>query len=295
VQAKPSQSNPKPTKITDDEDRSQASAAPESYVNRRTTSRAPSISRFLRNGWDTQNLNTPLVLESHEDTLALRALLGLPSCTGCEPGSNNWVIAGCHTASGKPMLSNDMHLGLTEPNIWYMADLKANGNHGAPDFHAAGVTLPGMPCVIAGHNEHVAWGFTALYADVQDLYIEQLDGKGNFQNLDGDWKPLQIDHEVIKVRGGKDVVLDVQLTAHGPLLNPIMEKEKRPIVDPLRPNPQLAASLPTQRRLQLEGVFRRACHLVLAHAECGLQRRSGTHCLSRDWQSSGARRRIYSL
>jgi penicillin amidase len=229
VQAKPSQSNPKPTKITDDEDRSQASAAPESYVNRRTTSRAPSISRFLRNGWDTQNLNTPLVLESHEDTLALRALLGLPSCTGCEPGSNNWVIAGRHTASGKPMLSNDMHLGLTEPNIWYMADLKANGNHGAPDFHAAGVTLPGMPCVIAGHNEHVAWGFTALYADVQDLYIEQLDGKGNFQNLDGDWKPLQIDHEVIKVRGGKDVVLDVQLTAHGPLLNPILEKEKRPI------------------------------------------------------------------
>ena len=61
------------------------------------------------------------------------------------------------------------------PNIWYMADLRA------PGFHAAGVTLPGMPFVIAGHNEHVAWGFTALYADVQDLYVEKLDGKGNFQ------------------------------------------------------------------------------------------------------------------
>jgi acyl-homoserine lactone acylase PvdQ len=73
-----------------------------------------------------------------------------------------------HTASGKPLLSNDMHLGLTEPNIWYMADLLA------PGFHAAGVTLPGMPFVIAGHNEHVAWGFTALYADVQDLYVESL-------------------------------------------------------------------------------------------------------------------------
>ncbi|MGD0293402.1 MAG: penicillin acylase family protein [Terracidiphilus sp.] len=189
--AKPSQPNPKPTKVTDgdDEDRSQASAVPDAL----------------------------------EDTFALRALLGLPACAGCALGSNNWVIAGRHTASGKPLLSNDMHLGLTEPDIWYTADLKA------PNFHAAGVTLPGMPCVIAGHNEHVAWGFTALYADVQDLYVEKLDGKGKFLDYDGEWKPIQIDHEVIKVRGGKDIILDVQLTAHGPLLNSIFIKETRPI------------------------------------------------------------------
>jgi len=155
--------------------------------------------------------------------------MGLPACAGCALGSNNWVIAGRHTASGKPLLSNDMHLGLSEPEIWYMADLKATGSHGAAGFHAAGVTLPGMPCVIAGHNEHVAWGFTALYADVQDLYIEQLDGKGYFEGNDEQWHPLTIDHEIIKVRGGKDVTLEVQLTAHGPLLNPILEKEKRPI------------------------------------------------------------------
>jgi penicillin amidase len=160
---------------------------------------------------------------SGEDLAALREVLGLPSCAGCTPGSNNWVISGKHTASGKPLLSNDMHLGLTEPNIWFMADLRA------PGFHAAGVTLPGMPFVIAGHNEHVAWGFTALYADVQDLYIEKLDGKGNFQDNDAQWKPLRVDHEVIKVRGGKDVVLDVQFTAHGPLLNPLFAKETRPI------------------------------------------------------------------
>jgi penicillin amidase len=158
-----------------------------------------------------------------EDPDALRALLGLPSCAGCAPGSNNWVIAGKHTASGKPLLSNDMHLSLTEPNIWFMADLKA------PGYHAAGVTAPGMPFVIAGHNEHVAWGFTALYADVQDLYVEKLDGKGNYQAADGSWKPLAVDHELIRVRGGKDVTVDVQLTAHGPLLNPIFTKETRPI------------------------------------------------------------------
>ena len=158
-----------------------------------------------------------------EDISSLRALLGLPACAGCAPGSNNWVIAGRHTASGKPLLSNDMHLTLTEPNLWYMADLSA------PDYHAAGVTLVGMPFVIAGHNEHVAWGFTALYADVQDLYIEKLDGKGNYEDNDAQWKPLAVDHEVIHVRGGKDVEFDVQSTEHGPLLNPMFTKETRPI------------------------------------------------------------------
>jgi len=157
------------------------------------------------------------------DTRALMATLGLPTCQDCAPGSNNWVIAGSHTASGKPLLSNDMHLGLTEPNIWFMADLKAGG------FHAAGVTLPGSPLVIVGHNDHVAWGITALIADVQDLYVEKLDGKGNFQAPDGTWKPLMVDHELIRVRGGKDVAFDVQSTGHGPLLNPILPKETRPL------------------------------------------------------------------
>jgi penicillin amidase len=161
---------------------------------------------------------------AHEDLRALRSLLGLPDCAGCTPGSNNWVIAGQHTASGKPLLSNDMHLPLTEPNIWFMADLKA------PGYQAAGVTLPGMPFVIAGHNEHVAWGFTALYADAQDLYIERLDGKGSYlSHAYGAWKPLIVDREVIHVRGSKDVLLDVRSTDHGPLLNPILPKETRPI------------------------------------------------------------------
>jgi penicillin amidase len=116
-----------------------------------------------------------------------------------------------------------MHLGLAEPNIWFMADLKA------PGFHAAGVTLPGVPFVIEGHNEHVAWGFTALYADVQDLYIEKLDGKGNYENGGIQSVPLKVAHETIKVRGGSDVHLDVQETDHGPLLNPLMPKETRAI------------------------------------------------------------------
>ena len=185
-----SQPHPAPANSQeDDDDRTQASISPENLV----------------------------------DLRALRAAFGSPACDGCANGSNNWVIAGTHTASGKPLLSNDMHLSLTEPNIWFMADLRT------PDYHAAGVTLPGVPFVIAGHNEHVAWGFTALYADVQDLYVEKLDGKGNYMAVDGTWKPLAVDHEVITVRGGQDVQLDLQSTAHGPILNPLFPKETRAI------------------------------------------------------------------
>jgi len=212
---------PPPSKDDDeDDDRTQTRNAPPAAPQ---SSRAPSLPRSFAARVGKHESSPDPGLSSHEDIAALRTALGLPSCAGCTPGSNNWVISGQHTASGKPLLANDMHLGLTEPNIWFMADLRA------PGFHAAGVTLPGFPYVIAGHNEHVAWGFTALYADVQDLYIEKLDGKGNYQVADGSWKPLAVDHETIRVRGGKDVTIDLQLSAHGPLLNPLFTKETRPI------------------------------------------------------------------
>ena len=160
------------------------------------------------------------------DLRLISDLIGYPAgdytCRDCTPGSNNWVISGAHTASGKPLLSNDMHLGLNEPAIWYMADIRA------PGFHAAGVTLPGMPFVIAGHNEHIAWGFTALYGDVQDLYLEKVQDD-KYEGEDAQWHPLKIDHETIHVRGRKDVSYNVRLTDHGPLIDPIFTKDPRPI------------------------------------------------------------------
>ena len=189
---------------------------------------APSMRSLIAHGWETNNLNTPAT----PGAPSMRSLIehgwetnipDLPRvCPDCIPGSNNWVISGAHTASGKPLLSNDMHLGLNVPNIWYMADLRA------PGFHAAGVTLPGMPFVIAGHNDHIAWGLTALYADVQDLYVENVQGN-NYQGNDAQWHPLTLDHEVIRVRGRKDVNYDVRLTDHGPLLDPIFTKDSRAI------------------------------------------------------------------
>ena len=98
-----------------------------------------------------------------------------------------------------------------------------------PVFTPLGVTLPGFPLIIAGHNEHVAWGFTALYADVQDLYTEKLDGKGNYEGNDAQWHPLAVDRETIHVRGGSDVVVDVASTEHGPLLTPLLAAGDPPI------------------------------------------------------------------
>lgn len=157
-------------------------------------------------------------IEHLQDILRLDS--SLFSCDGCLAGSNNWVVSGAHTVSGKPLLSNDMHLGHDIPGIWYMADLQA-GN-----FHVAGVTLPGVPFVIVGHNDRISWGFTNLGADVQDVYVEQLDGKGDYQASDG-WHPMQHDREVIHVRGGFDQTMDVETTDHGPVITPLLPHEKR--------------------------------------------------------------------
>ena len=170
--------------------------------------------------------------------LAVQQTLALfhESCGACVAGSNSWAIAGSRTGSGKPMLSDDMHLNMTVPGLWYEADLIADANGSATAFHAAGLTLPGTPFVIAGHNDHVAWGFTNLGGDVQDLYIEHTRGTpagAEYQALDGSWKPMQYRHEVIHVRGAADVVLDVPVLEHNgvelPVISSIFPGEKRTI------------------------------------------------------------------
>ena len=163
----------------------------------------------------------------------LESELGLPGPRDFAAGSNNWVISGKHTASGLPLLSNDMHLPIQTPNIWFMAELNAPAAplEGGTQLavHTEGVTLPGIPGVIAGHNDHVAWGFTALYADVQDVYVEKLDGKGHYLAPDGSWQALTTDREIVHVRGAKDVTVDVQSTDHGPIVTPIIPGETRPL------------------------------------------------------------------
>jgi penicillin amidase len=129
-------------------------------------------------------------------------------------GSNNWVVSGARSATGKPLLANDPHLGLTAPAVWYFAHISA------PGFEAIGATLPGVPAIVLGRNTHFAWGFTNTGPDVQDLYIERLDGAGNYLTPEGS-KPFTLHDEVIKVKGGEDVRLQVRVSRHGPVISDV--------------------------------------------------------------------------
>lgn len=139
--------------------------------------------------------------------------------------SNNWVVSGKHTASGKPLLANDPHLAASAPPIWYMVHLSA------PGMRVAGVTAAGLPGIVIGHNDHIAWGFTNVGPDVQDVYLEKFDPQNPKRYLTpAGWRDAEIRHEEIKVRKGftdnsTDVVpLDVTITRHGPI---VLEKEGR--------------------------------------------------------------------
>jgi penicillin G amidase len=136
---------------------------------------------------------------------------------GHAKGSNNWVVSGIHTATGKPLLANDPHLGLGVPSIWTAVHLTA------PDLDVAGVTLPGTPGVILGRNRHVAWGCTNVHDDSADLYVEEWDGYDRYR-VPGGWEKATLREEPIKVRDGPlsaghhTVNHRVRVTRHGPLV-----------------------------------------------------------------------------
>ena len=129
-------------------------------------------------------------------------------------GSNNWVVAGSRTTTGQPLLANDPHLKLSSPALWYFARMQA------PGLKVAGATMPGLPLVVLGQNEHVAWGFTNTGPDVQDLYIEQLDpgAPGQVRTPQG-WAPMETVQEVVKVKGKPDVNFTARRTRHGPVIS----------------------------------------------------------------------------
>ena len=135
-------------------------------------------------------------------------------------GSNDWVVSGAHTVSGKPLLCDDMHLGHQMPNLWYEAHLRS-GN-----YDVAGITLPGVPFVLVGHNQRIAWGFTNVGATVEDLYIETFGPDGKYQTPDG-WKDPEHRQEIIHVKGKPDVTVDVTITRHGPIVTELIPGEGR--------------------------------------------------------------------
>jgi len=149
-----------------------------------------------------------------DPVLSALLVLSWPESPSAGLGSNNWVVSGSHTVTGKPLLANDPHLGHSVPSIWYMVHLKA------PGINVTGVSLPGLPAVIIGHNNRIAWGVTNTGPDVQDLYIETFDSRAPSRYLhNGQWVDAQVREEVIKVRGQADHRLMVRVTRHGPIIS----------------------------------------------------------------------------
>jgi penicillin amidase len=156
---------------------------------------------------------------AYNQAIASAALNRIGFDTDALAASNNWVVSGNRTVTGKPLLSNDPHLGPTAPSIWYMVHLSA------PGIRVAGVSTAGLPGVIIGHNDRIAWGFTNVGPDVQDLYIEKFnpDNPKQYQTPAG-WKDAVVRREEIKVRKGigsseyDTVVQEVTVTRHGPII-----------------------------------------------------------------------------
>jgi penicillin amidase len=148
------------------------------------------------------------------DAMTGRLLAAAPESGVEGVGSNNWVLSGARTASGKPLLANDPHLKLSAPALWYFARLKA------PGYDVAGATLPGLPGVVLGQNAQVAWGFTNTGPDVQDLYLERIspDDPAQYQTPDG-WARFETRQETIRVKGRPDVTMTVRATRHGPVIS----------------------------------------------------------------------------
>jgi penicillin amidase len=140
------------------------------------------------------------------------------------PGSNDWVVSGQHTVTGKPLLSNDMHLDHQMPNLWFEAHLKTTDGN----FNAAGVTLPGVPFVIVGHNQRIGWGFTNVGPTVEDDFIEEFNAQGQYKTPQG-WVDPQHRPETIHVKGKPDVTFDVVTTRHGPIVTELLPGEARKI------------------------------------------------------------------
>jgi len=137
-------------------------------------------------------------------------------------GSNNWVVDGSHSASGAPLLANDPHLTLGIPSVWYECHLKG-GN-----IHVAGVSFAGIPGVVIGHNECIAWGMTTAWQDVQDLYIERFHPDDpRLYEFRGQWEEAQVVREEIRVKGRREpVVEEVVITRHGPIISKLVGEER---------------------------------------------------------------------
>jgi penicillin amidase len=172
--------------------------------------------RTLSNSWEDELRKRSMLAAGNPDKVRMlwpvRGGREIPPGGDFHPGSNAWAVSGAHTASGKPLLSNDMHLDWSLPGIWFMAHLEI------PGMNVAGITLPGVPGVIAGHNDRIAWGTTNLGYDVQDLYVERLDPQTGRYIFGDKVEQARREVELIRIKGKPPEEFRRWVTRHGPVV-----------------------------------------------------------------------------
>jgi len=166
-------------------------------------------------GGEVQQANT--TIEWEETSSVIEAASILVGGVGEGIGSNSWVVSGALTESGMPLLANDPHLGASLPSVWYQVQLKCSTVDEACPFDVGGFSFSGLPGIVIGHNQKIAWGFTNLTTDVTDLYIERVEGDQYWR--DGALVPLEESSETIEVAGGDDIELTIRSTVHGPIIS----------------------------------------------------------------------------
>lgn len=156
----------------------------------------------------------PLFVATADRLEAVNRLIGEP---GAEIGSNNWVVSGSKTSTGLPLLANDPHLSIQMPSIWYEVGLHCGDD--CP-INVVGFSFAGVPGVIIGHNDRIAWGVTNLAADTQDLYVERINPDNPDQyEVDGSWVDLEVRTETIEIAGTTPTEIQVKTTRHGPIIS----------------------------------------------------------------------------
>jgi penicillin amidase len=182
----------------------------------------PEVMRTLFPDLDTEAALVEASKEGGQDRVALLRDAILPPSG---QGSNNWVVDGTRTRTGKPLLANDPHLAVALPSLWYECHLVA------PGMDVAGVTLPFSPGIVIGHNDRIAWGFTNTEGDVQDLYLERLSEDGRRAEYEGTLEPVTVHREEIGIRGHDEPeLLEVRETRHGPIIDSYMVGIAEPAV-----------------------------------------------------------------
>ena len=181
-------------------------------------------------------------IEWEETSSVIEAASVLVGDVGEGIGSNSWVVSGALTETGMPLLANDPHLGASLPSVWYQVQLKCSTVDEACPFDVGGFSFSGLPGIVIGHNQKVAWGFTNLTTDVTDLYIERVEGDQYWR--DGALVPLEESTETIKVAGGDDIELTIRSTVHGPLISGLTDDFTAIAGDP-EPALEAEAAAPT--------------------------------------------------